>query len=151
MQPKTDGWSSHMFEIHLHGVVAFGSSEFEAFCNWKKAAQYHSGHRTQVPPDGRAVSFPPDRCPRCASATWPGMACSSCPAFFPFFDAGGWATPQPGRAQMPPLTMKQCARPNGFTAPNGQHAAVPAAQCAPTVRDCRQGQAHEQTRPRAHP
>ena len=38
VQPKTDGWSSHMFEIHLHGVVAFGSSEFEAFCNWKKNA-----------------------------------------------------------------------------------------------------------------
>ena len=56
---------------------------------------------------------------------------------------------QPGRAPMPPLTMKQCARPNGFTAPNGQHAAVPRAQCAP-LRE-RQGQAHEQTRPRAHP
>lgn len=37
--PAGDDWSSHLFEISLHGVVAYGSSEDEAIRNWKKAAR----------------------------------------------------------------------------------------------------------------
>jgi hypothetical protein len=37
--PADDTRSSHLFEISLHGVVAYGASESEAFRNWVKAAR----------------------------------------------------------------------------------------------------------------
>ena len=36
--PERDEWSSHLFEIGLHGVFAIGANEDEAIRNWKKAA-----------------------------------------------------------------------------------------------------------------
>lgn len=59
--PAGDDWSSHLFEISLHGVVAYGSSEDEAIRNWKKAA------RAQVPlveDDGFITVHPPFPNPR---------------------------------------------------------------------------------------
>ncbi len=41
--PAGDDWASHLFEISLHGVVAYGSSEDEAIRNWKKAARAAAG------------------------------------------------------------------------------------------------------------
>lgn len=37
--PTRGNWSSHLFEIALHGVNAYGASEDEAIRNWKKAAR----------------------------------------------------------------------------------------------------------------
>lgn len=37
--PDGDTWSSHLFEISLHGVCACGFSEDEAMRNWIKAAR----------------------------------------------------------------------------------------------------------------
>lgn len=56
VRPNGDDWSSHLFEIALHGVVAYGSSEDEAIRNWKKAA------RSQAPlieDDGFITVHPP--------------------------------------------------------------------------------------------
>jgi len=53
--------ASHMFEISLHGVVAYGSSESEAIHNWKKAA------RAQAPlveNNGATAAQPPFPDPR---------------------------------------------------------------------------------------
>lgn len=34
-----DTWSSHMFEIALHGVAAFGGTAYDAMLNWLRAAR----------------------------------------------------------------------------------------------------------------
>ncbi|PIE15299.1 MAG: hypothetical protein CSA68_07305 [Rhodobacterales bacterium] len=59
--PGGNDRSSHLFEISLHGVVAYGSSEDEAIRNWKKAA------RAQAPlveDDGFITVHPPFPNPR---------------------------------------------------------------------------------------
>ncbi|MBR9651888.1 hypothetical protein [Thalassovita aquimarina] len=56
MTPQPDTESSHMVELNLHGVVAWGSDEAEAIRNWKKAA------RRQLPDiegDGFITVHPP--------------------------------------------------------------------------------------------
>lgn len=37
--PERDTWSSHMFEIGLHGVTTFGADEDDAIRNWIRAAK----------------------------------------------------------------------------------------------------------------
>lgn len=41
-KPADDGWASHMFEVSLHGVSAYGSDEDEAIRNWMIAAHRQS-------------------------------------------------------------------------------------------------------------
>lgn len=43
LPPQANTWSSHLFEIDLHGVTACGMTENEAIRNWTRAA------RAQVP------------------------------------------------------------------------------------------------------
>jgi hypothetical protein len=61
--PDRTGWSSHMFEINLYGVTAFGGSEAEAVVNWIRAAQSQlntgDGCLEDIEDDGFITVHPP--------------------------------------------------------------------------------------------
>lgn len=59
--PASAAQSSHLFEIALHGVNAYGGSEEEAIRNWTKAAKAVA---TPIEDDGFITVHPPFPNPR---------------------------------------------------------------------------------------
>lgn len=59
--PDADTNCSHMVEIHLHGVIAYGASEPEAMHLWAKTAQAHAD---LIEDDGFITVHPPFPTPR---------------------------------------------------------------------------------------